>query len=162
MSAPDQNCQELCTAIASGVSAPVQALGVCDYQVSNPLEDVVVTGCTVEEAFATPISDTRVLVTVNVAVDFTAVEASSGLPFSAQCETSIPVIVTLAPPPAATISEQFPCTTDVTCTAQYAGFEPAPSPDISAEEFIISVTGSVSCTSCAPATVNVQLCPTAD
>lgn len=157
MTAPDQPCQDLCTAIASVNSATVQAVGVCDYPVSNPLEDVMVTDCTIQQASADPISDTQVLVSATVAVDFTAVEASSGIPFSAQCETTISVIVTAAPPPA-TVSTQLPCTTDLTCSARYAGLAPMLTP-LEAEEFIITVSGTVSCTSCEPTVVNVQLCP---
>jgi hypothetical protein len=160
MDIASQPCQELCTDIASVATSPVQIIGVCDYTVSNPLEDVTVTGCTIQEAAASPISDSQVLVSTNVTVEFTAVEGSGSAPFSAQCETHMSVVVTVINPPA-TLSEHLPCTPTLTCAARYAGFEPQLTPEIGAEEFIITVTGMVSCPNCQPAVVNVQLCPTA-
>lgn len=157
MAIPPQPCQELCTAIASVATSPVQMVGVCDYTVSNPLEDVTVTGCAVQEAAVSPISDSQALVSANATVEFTAAEASSGVPFSALCETHMSVVITVLSPPA-TLSAQFPCTLSLTCSARYAGYEP----QLSAEEFIITVTGTLSCPTCQPAVVNVQLCPTAD
>lgn len=161
MAMPDQPCQELCTAIASVATSSVQMAGVCDYRVSNPLEDVTVTGCTIQESSASPISDSQVLVSANVSVEFTAVEASSGIHFSAECETHMSVVVNVFNPPA-TLSDQLPCTLSLSCNARYAGYLPHLTPEIpiGAEEFIITVTGTVSCPNCQPAVVNVQLCPT--
>lgn len=159
MRASDQPCQDLCTATASVTPVTVSVVGVCDYEVSNPLSDVMVTGCTVQSVQTLPISETDVFVSVDVIVTFTFVE-SGGTPGSGQCETLIQFSITAAQPPA-TVSEQLPCTTDLTCTARDAGFEPNLTPEVSAEEFIITITGTVSCTSCLPAVVNVQLCPSA-
>lgn len=163
MAMPPQQCQELCTDIASVAISAVQMIGVCDYRVSNPLEDVTVTDCVIQESTVSAVSDSQVLVSADITVDFTAVEASSGEPLSAQCETYLSVVATVATPPA-TLSAQLPCTPSLTCNARYAGFEPQLSPEIriGAEEFIITVTGMVSCPNCQAAVVNVQLCPSAD
>ena len=157
MAVPDQPCQELCSAIAGVAAVPVQVVGVCDYNVSMPFEDVTVTGSAIQQADAFAVSDTEILLSVTVAVYFTAVESPSGTPVSAQCETSMSVILTVAEPPAA-VSDRFPCTTDLVANARYAGFEPALTPEVSAEEFIITVGGTVACTTCLPAVVDVGLC----
>lgn len=156
MSAPVQPCQDLCTDVASVATASVLMIGVCDDTVSMPFEDVSVTGCTIQEASASPISDSKVLVSVNVAVDFTAVESSSGIPVSGQCDTHMSAVVTAVNPPA-TLSDQLGCSQNLACSARYAGYEPNLTP-LGAEEFIITVSGTVSCTNCQPAVVNVQLC----
>ena len=158
MTVPDQTCQEICTAIASTSSMIVQAVGVCDYVVSNPLSDVTVTGCVIEGANTHAINSTLVLVSVITLLDFTAVESGSSVPESFQCEAFIDFIITAAEFPAS-VSDDLPCTANLTCTARYAGFEPVLTPDTSAEEFVVTVSGTITCTSCLPATVNVQLCP---
>lgn len=43
MTMPTQPCQDLCTAIASVNAVPVNAVGVRDDPVSNPLADGLVT-----------------------------------------------------------------------------------------------------------------------
>lgn len=161
MPTSDQSCQALCTNTASVTPVTVSVLGVCDYPVSNPLIDVMVTGCTIQSVSTLPFAKTEVEVAVEVSVQFTFVESGSTVPMTAECKSFIQFIVTAAEPPA-TVSEQLPCTTDLACSARHAGFEPALTPKVSAEEFIITITGTVSCTVCLPAVVNVQLCPPVD
>lgn len=158
MSSSDQTCQELCTSTASLHATPVNVTGVCDYPVSGfTISDVAVTGCTVQVVNILPVSTDTVAVTVDAAVAFTFTGTrpdGSTFTASAQCDTVIDVLVTPVQPPVS-LFQEIPCTADLACEAADAGFDPA----IGAQEFIVTVTGTVSCYGCTSAVVGVQLCP---
>jgi hypothetical protein len=161
MSSPDQTCQELCTATASLNPVSVRVVGVCDYPVTGfAMSDVVVTGCVISSASTLPISSDTVLVTVQVVVQFTFTGTRpDGTTFSetAECGTELRFLVTPVQFPV-TLFQEIPCATELVCSASDAGFDPT----LGAEEFIITVAGTVACYGCVSAVVNVPLCPPTD
>lgn len=158
MSPSDVNCQELCTATASLNPVSVQVLGVCDYLVSGfTISDVVVTGCVIPSSSTLAISADTVLVTAQVVVQFTFTGTQpDGTSFNeaAECATEVQFLVTPVQFPVSLFRE-IPCATDLICSAIDAGFDAS----IGAEEFIITITGTVACYGCENAVVNVELCP---
>lgn len=159
MSTSEETCQELCTSVATVITALIEVNGVCDYAVSDmQIRDVVVTGCVIASVRTPRVSDDTILVTVEAVVEFrfNAIQPG-GNPVAqhAECGTTIEFLLNLLPP--LTFFDQ-PCTPELQCRAVYAGFDP----QIGAEEFIVTVTGTVSCYACQSAVVNVQLCPASD
>ncbi|AEJ41845.1 hypothetical protein TPY_3693 [Sulfobacillus acidophilus TPY] len=156
MSTGEETCQELCTAISTVITALIDADGVCDYPVSDiPIHDVVVTGCAIASVRTFRVSDDTILVTVEAVVEFNfnAIQPDgNAVTQHAECGTTIEFLLNLLPP--LTFFDQ-PCTPELECQAVYAGFDP----QIGAEEFIVTVTGTVSCPACESAVVNVKLCP---
>jgi hypothetical protein len=152
------NCQELCTATASLNPVSVQILGVCDYLFSGfTISDVVVTGCVITSTSTLAVSSDTVLVTVQVVVQFTFNGTQpDGTSFheAAECGTEIQFLVTPVQFPVSLFRE-IPCGVELTCSAVDAGFDPS----LGAEEFIITLTGTVACYGCENAVVNVELCP---
>lgn len=158
MPSPDANCQELCTATASLNPVSVQVLGVCDYLVSGfTISAVVVTGCVITSSSTLAISADTVLVTVQVVVQFTFTGTRpDGTSFTeaAECGTELRFLVTPVEFPVS-LFQEIPCATELACSAVDAGFDAT----LGAEEFIITVTGTVACYGCESAVVNVELCP---
>ncbi|MCL6562825.1 MAG: hypothetical protein K6U87_07435 [Firmicutes bacterium] len=154
----EANCQELCTATASLNPVSVRVLGVCDYLVDGfTISDVVVTGCVITSASTLAISADTALVTVQVVVQFRFTGTQpDGTSFSetAECATEIAFLITPVQFPVRLFGE-VPCAIDLSCSATAAGFDAA----IGAEEFIVTVTGTVACYGCESAVVNVELCP---
>ncbi|MCY0898813.1 MAG: hypothetical protein OWU33_07740 [Firmicutes bacterium] len=159
MSTNQATCQELCTSVATVITALVDVNGVCDYPVSGiQPRDVVVTDCVIAAVRTLRVSDNTILVTVEAVVEFQfSVTQPEGNPVAqhAECGTTIEFLLNLEPPLA--FFDQ-PCTPELQCQAVYAGFDP----QLGAEEFIVTVTGTVSCNACQPAVVNVQLCSASD
>ncbi|MCY0865389.1 MAG: hypothetical protein OWQ57_10595 [Sulfobacillus sp.] len=152
MSSSEVTCQELCTATATPVVTPVKVTGVCDYAVSTPLGQVTVSDCQIESVSSLAISSTTVLISVQTVVHFTFVLDDTHQ--TAECRTVIEFLLSPVEPPV-TLLEFPPCLADVTCRTTYAGYDRF----IDAEEFLVTVIGSVSCYGCESTVVNVQLCP---
>jgi hypothetical protein len=158
MTMPGFPCQSLCTATATLHVSPVQVTGVCDFPISGfIISDVVVTGCVVTSVLSLVVRPQTVLITLEAVVtfDYTATfpdGSSEGL--SNECLSTIEFLLTPVTPPEHLV-EELPCTGNLSCTAIDAGFDPV----LSAQEFVVTVTGSISCYGCQRAVVNVSLCP---
>jgi len=152
MSSPDSPCQDLCTSLASRVTTPIEATGVCDYAVSAPLTQVTVSDCRVDSVSSLIISDTTALITVQTVVSFTFLINDTRQ--AAECRTAVDLLISPVEAPV-TLSSSPPCMAEVTCRATYAGYDPL----VEAEEFLVTVIGTVSCYGCESTVVTVPLCP---
>lgn len=151
----DESCQELCTGLAAGITVPVDVSGVCDYPVTDGrLTDVVVTGCHITSVSSLRVSEETMLVTVQVVVSFRftgILPNDRRVEQTAECATTIEFLLSILPPVA---FFDIPCTAELKCEAVDAGFDP----QLAAQEFIVAVNGTVTCTGCQRAVVNVQRC----
>lgn len=122
------------------------------------LSDVMVTGCTVAHVFFTEITSRAVGLTVGVAVDFSFVGTVDGFTFSgtSTVEGDIFFDVVLLPTHES-FASPLDCAAEFTCAARYAGVDPT----TGLQQFIVHLTGSVTCVGCPQVPyIIVQACPT--
>lgn len=158
MSEVDQPCQELCTAIASLKPTPFTALNVCDFPTNRPLSDVVVQDCTIVLAILERLSEDTVILSVLVTIDFTYASAGpdgNTVSNAGRCDTTVQI--KLKPVEEGFTLAEVPCSGTLECQARDAGFDPS----VGAQQFIVTLTGSLSCYGCQNQIVNTQLCSSA-
>lgn len=151
------SCQNLCTALADLTPTPISALGVCDFPVTGfTISDVVVTGCTIDLLVIEPLSETVVAVSVGVIISFTYTGTRpDGSTFADTGECNATVQFKASPVQEDySLAEDIPCAANLSCTAVDAGYDPT----LGVEEFIVSISGTLSCYGCQTAVVTVQEC----